>query len=59
MANGHNHQPNKQGALMSLKGYIYIYIYICGVHLGLLPQTSLGGLCLWVILVFYLHLYLL
>ena len=49
MANGHNHQPNKQGALMSLKGYIYIYIYICGVHLGLLPQTFPGGSYLWVI----------
>ena len=24
-------------------------IHICGVHLGLLPQTSLGGFCLWVI----------
>ena len=31
---------------MSLEGYIYIYIYICGVHLGLLPQTSLGDTCL-------------
>ena len=28
---------------MSLKR---IYIYIRGVHLGLLPQTSLGGTCL-------------
>ena len=45
---------NKQGAFTSLKGYIYIY----GVHLGLLPQTSPGGLCLWVILVFCLWLYL-
>ena len=44
MTNSLNHQPNKQGALTSLKGYIYIYI--CGVHLGFLPQTSLGGLCL-------------
>ena len=42
MTNSLNHQPNKQGALTSLKGYIYI----CGVHLGFLPQTSLGGLCL-------------
>ena len=24
-------------------------LHICGVHLGLLPQTSLGGFCLWVI----------
>ena len=28
MANSLNHQPNKQGSLMSLKGYKYIYIYI-------------------------------
>ena len=34
------------------------WIYIYGVHLGLLPQTSLGGLCLWVILFLCLHLYL-
>ena len=27
-------------------------IHICGVHLGLLSWTSLGGLCLWIILVF-------
>ena len=33
-------------------------IYIYGVHLGLLPQTSPGGLRLWAILVFYLNLYL-
>ena len=32
-------QPNKQGCSCELKR-----IYICGVHLGLLPQTSLGGL---------------
>jgi len=36
-------QPNKQGCSCELKR---IYIYICGVHLGLFPQTSLGGLCL-------------
>ena len=36
-------QPNK-GALISLKGYIYIYIY--GVCLRFLPQTSSGGTCL-------------
>ena len=33
------------GALTSLKGYIYIYIYICGVSLECLPQTSSSGTC--------------
>ena len=27
-------------------------IHICGIHLGLLPQTSSSGLRLWIILVF-------
>ena len=40
-------KKNKHGCTYELKR-----IYICGVHLGLLPQTSLGGLRLWVILVF-------
>ena len=59
-------QTNKQGCSYKLKS-----IYICGVHLGLLPQTSLGGTCLpslslptlvrhlpWVDLGLYLYLYL-
>ena len=29
-----------KGALTRLK--VYIYIYICGIHLGLLPQIALG-----------------
>ena len=33
-------------------------IHFCGIHLGLLYQISSSGLCLYVILVFYLHLYL-
>ena len=35
MANGRNHQPNKQGALMSLKGYILV-VSIWGSCLKLL-----------------------
>ena len=59
-------QTNKRGCSYKLKS-----IYICGVHLGLLPQTSLGGTCLpslslptlvrhlpWVDLGLYLYLYL-
>ena len=34
-------QTNKQGCFYELNR-----IYICGVHLGLLPQTSPGGTCL-------------
>ena len=34
-------QPNKQGCSYKLKR-----LYICGVHLGLWPQTSPNGLCL-------------
>ena len=37
-ANSHNHQPNKKRHFYELKR-----IHICGVHLRLLPQTSLGG----------------
>ena len=43
-------KQTKKGALMSFKR-----IYIYGVHLGLLPQTSLGGTC---VLVFHLYLYM-
>ena len=32
----------------------YPRIHICGVHLGLLPQTSPVGCCLWVVSVFIL-----
>ena len=59
-------QTNKQGCSYKLKS-----IYIYGVHLELLPQTSLGGTCLpslslptlvrhlpWVDLGLYLYLYL-
>ena len=38
MTYGCNHQPNKKRCSHDLK------IYICGVHLGLLPRTSSGGL---------------
>ena len=38
--NSRNHQPNKQKCSYELKR-----IHICGVHLGLLPQTSLSGTC--------------
>ena len=45
-------KQTKKGALMSFKR---IYLYIYGVHLGLLPQSSLSGTC---VLVFHLYLYL-
>ena len=44
MTNGRNHQPNKKRCSYELKR-----IYIYGVHLGLLPQTSPSGLPLGIL----------
>ena len=73
MANGRNHQPNKQGALTSLKGYIYV-VSIQGTYHKLLqvactsclPSLSLpvlvrllprGDLDLYLYLYLYLYLF--
>jgi len=43
MANGRNHQPNKQDALASLKGYIFV-VSIVGATYGLGSTPRLCGL---------------